>query len=61
MSIAQELLNRGRKEGRDEGREEGRKELVRAVKKMLMRGMSVDEIMDITEISGEEIENIRKE
>jgi predicted transposase/invertase (TIGR01784 family) len=46
----------GRKEGRKEGREEGREEERRAMaRKLIQRGMGIEEIMAITELSRSEI------
>lgn len=45
----------GRKEGREEGRIEGVKQTARAMKE---RGMTIEEIMDITGLSAEQIEEL---
>ncbi len=55
-------LQEGRAEGRTEGRAEGRAEgekikALQIAKKMLTKGIDVDTIMDMTNLSREEIEN----
>jgi hypothetical protein len=68
MTIVQTLINRGIEKGIEKGREEGigkgiergaMEERVRTAKKMLAKGMSLKEIMEITELSPEEIRNIQ--
>ncbi|MEH7345777.1 Rpn family recombination-promoting nuclease/putative transposase [Bacillus sp. JJ1532] len=51
----------GREEGREKGLKEGKKEGLRDVaKKMLERGMGISDIADITGLSVDEINNIKK-
>ena len=52
------ILNQGRKEGREEGREEGRKEMVLT---MLKNGVADEAILKWTDLSKEELENIKME
>ena len=64
MSTASRLMEMGELKGIEKGREEGiekgiETERIRTIKKMLMKGLSVEDIMDITELSAEEIERIR--
>lgn len=48
------------KEGREEGRKEGRKEAnIEIAKKLINKGMSVEEIADITGLTKEEIEKLK--
>ena len=50
----------GREEGREEGRKEGRKEKqLEIAKKLLKKGMTIEEIVEITELSKEEIEKLK--
>ena len=52
----------GREEGRAEGREEGvEKERIRIAKNLLSKSVDIDTIAEITGLSAEEIEKIRKE
>ena len=54
-----EGMKQGIKEGRAEGRKEGRKsEKIELAKKMKNKGFSIQEIIDITELSKEEVEKI---
>ncbi|MBN1499768.1 MAG: Rpn family recombination-promoting nuclease/putative transposase [Spirochaetes bacterium] len=47
-------------EGKAEGKAEAEQEIIdKAVKKMLMRGMTIDEIIDITDLDFEYIEKLR--
>jgi predicted transposase/invertase (TIGR01784 family) len=68
MSTATRLMEMGELKGIEKGIEKGREEgiekgvtteRIRTVKKMLMKGLPIDDIMDITELSAEEIEKIR--
>jgi predicted transposase/invertase (TIGR01784 family) len=53
-------IEKGIEKGREEGIEKGITiERIRTIKKMLMKGLPIDDIMDITELSAEEIEKIR--
>jgi predicted transposase/invertase (TIGR01784 family) len=56
MSTATKLMEKGREKGIEEGIETER---VRTIKKMLMKGLSMEVIMEITELSAAEIEVIR--
>jgi len=48
------------KEGKEEGRKEGRKEAnIEIAKKLIKKGMSVEEIADITGLTKEEIEKLK--
>ena len=62
----EEGLELGRTEGREEGREEGRaegerKNQIKIAQKMLTKNMKIEEIMEITELTKEEIEKISKD
>ena len=62
----QQKLEKGREEGRaiglEEGRELGREEGKRAVaRKLLLKGMDIPFIVEMTELSEEEIERIKRE
>ncbi|MDR0744738.1 MAG: DUF2802 domain-containing protein, partial [Holosporales bacterium] len=51
----------GKAEGREEGREEGEAKAKRETAiKLLSRGMSIEDIIDITGLSREEIDLLRK-
>lgn len=50
----------GKEEGREEGREQGRKEKqIEIAKKLLKKGMTKEEIVEITDLSKEEIEKLK--
>ena len=51
----------GREEGRKEGREKAKEDKIKIAKKMLLRGTSVNIIAEDTELTIEEVENIKKE
>ena len=52
--------NRGREEGRAEGREEGQKNaMIHMAKKMLKQNKSIEDIIELTELSVEDIKNIK--
>ena len=56
----EEGIEKGIEKGIVKGREEGVTiERIRTIKKMLMKGLPVEDIMDITELSAGEIERIR--
>ena len=58
----EEGIEEGRIEGRAEGIEEGSKQKAYEIaKKMLKKGNSIEDICDITGLSIEEIEKLRKE
>jgi len=72
MSTATRLIEMGELKGIEKGREEGieqgiekgiekgiETERIRTIKKMLMKGLSIEVIMEITELSVAEIEIIR--
>lgn len=60
MSTATRLMEMGELKGIEKGREEGiETERIRTIKKMLMKGLSMEVIMEITELSAAEIEVIR--
>lgn len=66
MSAGQKLVEQGRKEGRSKGREQGLHEgsLKRAREdalRMLRKGYPVDDIVEITELSREEVEALAKD
>jgi len=62
MSTATKLMQMGELKGREEGRDEGITiERIRTIKKMLMKGLPVEDIMEITELSAAEIEIIKNE
>ena len=55
-----DLIEDGRSEGREEGREEGRSTAIRnVVIKMVSKGKSDEEIMELTECSAELIWEVR--
>ena len=57
--LREEGLEEGRKEGRKEGREQGQKESqIKIAKKMLDKGKSIEEIIEFTELTREEIEKL---
>jgi len=67
MSTATRLMEMGELKGIEKGREEGLEqgiekgieaERIRTIKKMLMKGLSIEVIMEITELSAAEIEVI---
>jgi predicted transposase/invertase (TIGR01784 family) len=54
--------NEGFKKGKEEGKIEGEKQkTVKIAKKMLKKGSSIEDVLEITELSIEEIEKIKKE
>ena len=54
-------LEMGREEGREEGRKEGEKEkTIEIAKEMLAKGIEIELIKEITKLSEEELENIKK-
>ena len=60
MSAAQKLIEKGQKKGRQEGlqedlREGKREEKLRIAKKALMKGMNIDEVVELTELPREEV------
>ena len=60
-----EGIKKGKEEGKKAGREEGRKEGIdserkRMAKKLLELGMEIEEVQKITELSVQEIKNIKK-
>ena len=56
---AEAAKEKSRKEGRKEGKKEGRKEgITQIAKKMKEKGMSIEEIIQITELEKEEIEKL---
>lgn len=58
----QEALEKGLEEGRERGIKEGRKEVkVEIVKRMLQNGISIDEVVNLTGMSLEEVEGIRRQ
>ena len=58
----QQKLEEGRAIGLEEGRELGREEGKRAVaRKLLLKGMDIPFIVEMTELSEEEIERIKRE
>ena len=58
-AIKKEMRETGLAEGRAEGKAEGeRKTKIEMAKKMLAKGKPLDEIMEFTELTKEEIENI---
>ena len=57
----QQGIKEGRKEGREEGKKEGREEeKINIVRKLLKKGMAIDEISEITGMTKEEIEKEKK-
>lgn len=44
---------------REEGRQEGRKALIRTARKMLMKGMDVDDVVELTELPQDEVLKLR--
>ena len=49
----------GREEGREEGRKEGRtEEKIEMARKLLVRGMSIDEVASITELTREKVASL---
>ena len=60
MTTAERLIKEGFELGINQGKQEGiETERIRTIKKMLMKGLSIEVIMDITELSAAEIEKIR--
>jgi len=57
FSYDQELIEQGRSEGRIEGIEQ---EKIKAAKKMIAKGMTAKDILEITELSEKEIEQLMK-
>ncbi|KLU59343.1 hypothetical protein CEB3_c43290 [Peptococcaceae bacterium CEB3] len=66
-ALEEEAKDEGRKEGRKEGRTEGRKEgrtegrkeaLKTMARKLLLKGMTIDEVTEITGLSKEEIQSL---
>lgn len=58
-ALEEEAKDEGRVEGRIEGRVEGRVEALKTMaRKLLLKGMNIDEIVEITGLSKEEIENL---
>lgn len=55
----EQALKEGRREGKKQGRREGRKEGQKEIaNKLLKKGMSIEEIQEITELTKKEIEEI---
>ena len=49
----------GKEEGREEGRKEGRtEEKIQMARKLLLRGMSIDEVASITELAREKVASL---
>ena len=57
-SLAEKLINKGRQEGLERGRQE---KAYNVVKKLLLRGMPVADVANITEIPEEQILKIKEE
>ena len=56
-----ESAKQGREEGRQEGRQEGEKKQKNEIaKKLLAKGMSIEEIKEITDLSDEELQKLKK-
>ena len=60
MSAAEKLIEKGWKKGRQEGLQKGlqegkREEKLRIAKKALMKGMNIDEVVELTELPREEV------
>ena len=58
MTIADKLRQEGKQEGRQEGRQE---EIRKVVKNAIVKGMSVEDIIDLTGLTEKGIDKIRKE
>ncbi len=57
VSVGEKLVEQGRKEGRDQGLQEGRLKRAREdALRMLSKGYPVEDIVEITELSREEVE-----
>ena len=56
----EEGLKQGKEEGMKQGKEEGKKEKEREIaKRMLKKGISIEKIMELTELSKKEIEKLK--
>lgn len=58
MTIADKLRQEGRQEGREEGRQ---REITKVVKNAIVKGMEIEDIVDLTGLTKKEIGKIRKE
>ena len=62
MTVADRLKQEGRQEGRREGRQEGRQDEIRkVVKNAYIKGMDIEDIMELTGLTEKEIDKVRKE
>ncbi len=52
MSVAEQLIEKGREEGREEGMEKAK---IRTARKMLMKGMQIDDVVELTELPKDEV------
>ena len=52
MNAADRLIEKGRLEGRQEGRQEA---LIKTARKALMKGMDVDDVIELTELPKDEV------
>lgn len=55
MTIAEKLIKKGKKEGEKEGIKKGK---IEDAKKMIKKGFKIDDIMEITGLSREELEGL---
>ncbi|WP_067934492.1 transposase [Alicyclobacillus kakegawensis] len=61
QEVEQEALEKGRKEGLQEGVQKGEHlKAVQVAQKMFRKGASVDDVVEITGLSKEEAEQIRR-
>ena len=63
MTVGERLIEQGRQEGlqkgRQEGRQEGRREaLLQTARKLLARGMSLDEVVEMTDLPLDEVQKL---
>ncbi len=60
MTLAEKLLNDGRREGRKEGRKEGKQiALIDVAKAMLQRGFDFQTIMEMTGLSQDDLKQLQ--
>ena len=56
MSAAEQLIEQGIEIGMKKGRQEGRQEkAIRTARKMLMKSMQIDDVVELTELPKEEV------
>jgi predicted transposase/invertase (TIGR01784 family) len=61
-NLAEAHRKKARQEGKKEGKKEGiKEEKVAVAQKMLLKGMEIPFVMEITDLSEEEVEDIKKE